>query len=91
MSIEEFEIENGLLGMKRDIILRLVTFMFDNSIANVFGMDQNVMMYKTHPYFERFPIYAPISMYKKIYKAHLEKNSKNHGHMLKYVRFIFQN
>lgn len=62
---KEFEVENGMLGMKRDVVLRICKLFWNNAvmIREVFGMDgQEQYQWKNHVSFLRNrPCKVPVS------------------------------
>lgn len=54
MDIDQYDVENGLLGMLRDVIIRLCVFMGEKShcIKAVMGICEHQVKWKSHYYFQ---------------------------------------
>jgi hypothetical protein len=66
--MEEYDVPNGLLGMKRDVILRLSCFLIIDEIREYMGSCQEICRYRNHPYFHNFPIMMSVQAFDTLYK-----------------------
>jgi hypothetical protein len=58
---EEYEVKNGLLGLKRDIILRLTGPMKrEDDLKNLFGMYHEISIIKDSQFFKMLRYFPPI-------------------------------
>jgi hypothetical protein len=63
----QYEIPNGFLGMRRDVILRLMGYAITDEMRQILGISREIYLYKDHPYFQEYPIHISIDTYLKIY------------------------
>jgi hypothetical protein len=65
---EEYEIENGLLGLKGDIILKLTTPMNEeDKLKNLFSIGNEMNTFKNTTLFKRLKYFPPILQIKYKY------------------------
>jgi hypothetical protein len=58
---EEYEVKNGLLGLKRDIILKLTTPMNEeDDLRNLFSISKEMNTFKNTSLFKRLRYFPPI-------------------------------
>jgi hypothetical protein len=58
---DKYEVENGLLGLKRDIILKLITPMNEeDKLKNLFAISKEMSIFKDTSVFKRLRYFPPI-------------------------------
>jgi hypothetical protein len=59
----KMDYQNGFLGMKRDVIIRLMCYV---NYSVILGMCNEIFVWRNHPYMKDFPIGVSINTFLKI-------------------------